>query len=130
MRRPLLCELHAHTTWSDGALSIHELVDLYGRCGFDVLAITDHVVRGAEPLDFDAYLTEIDAEAGASSSAPASRASSIVSGVRTGGTSSSKFAGKAAGSLNSNAIGTTENAAGGRAARPCGADAISPAPPP
>jgi 3',5'-nucleoside bisphosphate phosphatase len=41
----LLCELHAHTTWSDGALTVPELVDLYGRSGFDVLAITDHVVR-------------------------------------------------------------------------------------
>jgi predicted metal-dependent phosphoesterase TrpH len=42
---PLLCELHAHTTWSDGSLALDELVDLYGRAGFDVLAITDHVHR-------------------------------------------------------------------------------------
>lgn len=49
MPEPLLCELHAHTTWSDGALTPAELVDLYGRSGFDVLAITDHVVRDAEP---------------------------------------------------------------------------------
>ena len=28
--RPLLCELHAHTTWSDGTLSLRELVHLYG----------------------------------------------------------------------------------------------------
>jgi len=42
---PLLCELHAHTTWSDGALGLPELVDLYGRSGFDVLAVTDHTVR-------------------------------------------------------------------------------------
>jgi hypothetical protein len=42
---PLLCELHAHTSWSDGLLSVRELVDLYGRAGFDVLAVTDHVVR-------------------------------------------------------------------------------------
>jgi len=27
--RPLLCELHAHTTLSDGALSVPALVDLY-----------------------------------------------------------------------------------------------------
>jgi predicted metal-dependent phosphoesterase TrpH len=44
-REPLLCELHAHTRWSDGAHSLRELVDLYGRGGFDVLCITDHVVR-------------------------------------------------------------------------------------
>src|SRR5262249_1121408 len=48
-QRPLLCELHAHTTWSDGVLSIREVVDLYGRHGFDVLCITDHVVSVADP---------------------------------------------------------------------------------
>ena len=47
--RPLLAELHAHTTWSDGELSVGELVDLYGRTGFDVLCITDHVVRTDDP---------------------------------------------------------------------------------
>ena len=39
---PLLCELHSHTTWSDGSLTMRELCDLHGRAGFDVLAITDH----------------------------------------------------------------------------------------
>lgn len=43
--RPLLCELHAHTTFSDGTLSLPDLVDLYGSHGFDVLAVTDHVLR-------------------------------------------------------------------------------------
>ena len=42
---PLLCELHAHSLWSDGDLAIAELVDLHGRNGFDVLCLTDHVVR-------------------------------------------------------------------------------------
>jgi predicted metal-dependent phosphoesterase TrpH len=46
---PLLAELHAHTTWSDGTLTVTELVDLYGRAGFDVLAVTDHVVRTDDP---------------------------------------------------------------------------------
>jgi predicted metal-dependent phosphoesterase TrpH len=46
---PLLCELHAHTTWSDGALSLPELVDIYGRNGFDVLCVTDHVNRTDDP---------------------------------------------------------------------------------
>jgi len=52
MRRgpgPLLCELHAHTSWSDGALTVAELVDLYGRSGFDVLCVTDHLVRTNDP---------------------------------------------------------------------------------
>jgi predicted metal-dependent phosphoesterase TrpH len=69
MPDPLLCEFHAHTTWSDGVLTPAELVDLYGRSGFDVLAITDHVVRdqpAAQALaaaDHPAYLEEIEREA-------------------------------------------------------------------
>jgi 3',5'-nucleoside bisphosphate phosphatase len=72
--RPLLCELHAHTTWSDGALGVRELVDLYGRNGFDVLAVTDHVLRTEDPFavgghrcvhsaNFDDYLDELANEA-------------------------------------------------------------------
>lgn len=56
MRRslgPLLCELHAHTRWSDGALTVAELVDLHGRSGFDVLCVTDHVVRADDPWRFE-----------------------------------------------------------------------------
>jgi 3',5'-nucleoside bisphosphate phosphatase len=79
MRRkvePLLCELHAHTRWSDGALTVAELVDVYGRNGFDVLCITDHVNRSDDPwLPADApargitpgnhadYLAEVAAQA-------------------------------------------------------------------
>jgi predicted metal-dependent phosphoesterase TrpH len=67
-RRPLLAELHAHTTWSDGELTPAELVDLYGRAGFDVLAITDHVVHSSAESHvraetYRAYLDELDAEA-------------------------------------------------------------------
>jgi hypothetical protein len=50
---PLLCELHAHTTWSDGSFTLTELVDLYGMHGFDVLCITDHVLPEGTP-----YLAE------------------------------------------------------------------------
>jgi hypothetical protein len=63
---PLLCELHAHTTWSDGALSMRELCDLYGSHGFDVLAVTDHTVRGEDHVcarNHDDYLREIELEA-------------------------------------------------------------------
>jgi 3',5'-nucleoside bisphosphate phosphatase len=80
MRRrlgPLLSELHAHTTWSDGVLTVADLVDLYGRSGFDVLCVTDHVVREDDPwretegllyrsVDehvWDSYLSEIEHEA-------------------------------------------------------------------
>ena len=27
----LLCDFHVHTTWSDGRLSVREVVDLYGH---------------------------------------------------------------------------------------------------
>jgi len=62
---PLLCELHAHTTWSDGALTVRELVDLHGRAGFDVLAVTDHTALfdHVGKREFPAYLAEVEAEA-------------------------------------------------------------------
>lgn len=63
---PLLCELHAHTTWSDGDLSVRELCDLYGLRGFDVLAVTDHAPRGQREVhaaNYDAYLADLRAEA-------------------------------------------------------------------
>jgi hypothetical protein len=76
-RPGLLCELHAHSTWSDGTLSLRELADLYGRAGFDVLCVTDHALRGDDPWLADqgegarhvhagnhsAYLAAIEAEA-------------------------------------------------------------------
>ena len=78
----LLCDFHVHTRWSDGRLSVREVVDLYGRTGrFDVIAITDHILmkrdllgRAARlatlgrrefsvtPERFDAYLEDIAAE--------------------------------------------------------------------
>ena len=80
MRRslgPLLCELHAHTRWSDGELTVAELVDLHGGSGFDVLCVTDHVVRTDDPwreeegaafssieeATFPLYLAEVEREA-------------------------------------------------------------------
>jgi predicted metal-dependent phosphoesterase TrpH len=70
MRDLLLCELHAHTTWSDGWLTLPELVDLYGQNGFDVLGVTDHTVRLDDPMpsavdswSWPAYAAAIRAEA-------------------------------------------------------------------
>ncbi|NTV21846.1 MAG: phosphotransferase, partial [Chlorobium limicola] len=40
----LYCDFHIHTTWSDGEYSPGEVVSLYGEAGFDVIAITDHVL--------------------------------------------------------------------------------------
>jgi 3',5'-nucleoside bisphosphate phosphatase len=79
----LLCDFHIHTTWSDGRLSLREVIDLYGQTGkFDVIAITDHILRKKDLLaragrlatlgtrrfsltekTFDAYLADISGEA-------------------------------------------------------------------
>ncbi len=79
----LLCDFHVHTRWSDGRLSVREVIDLYGRTGhFDVIAITDHILMKRDLLAragrimslgrkefsvteerFAAYLEDIDGEA-------------------------------------------------------------------
>jgi len=38
-----LADLHIHSTFSDGKLTIPELIDFYGRRGFGAIAITDHL---------------------------------------------------------------------------------------
>ena len=78
----LLCDFHVHTQWSDGRLTVGEVVDLYGRTGkFDVVAITDHILMKRDLLArvgriatlgrrrfgvteecFDAYLADIRRE--------------------------------------------------------------------
>ncbi len=78
----LLCDFHVHTRWSDGRLTIREVVDLYGQTGkFDVIAITDHILMkkdllarigrlatlgtrsfGVKEPCFDEYLDEIREE--------------------------------------------------------------------
>jgi UDP-N-acetylglucosamine:LPS N-acetylglucosamine transferase len=42
-RRALLCDLHIHSNYSDGKLTVPELVDFYGPRGFDCICITDHL---------------------------------------------------------------------------------------
>lgn len=73
----LLADFHIHTDWSDGRLSMREVVDLFGRAGHDVIAITDHVVNTDSLIGrvghrlglsvrrdtFDAYRAEIEGEA-------------------------------------------------------------------
>lgn len=39
----ILADLHVHSTFSDGKLTIPELIDFYGTRGFGCIAITDHV---------------------------------------------------------------------------------------
>jgi predicted metal-dependent phosphoesterase TrpH len=79
----LLCDFHVHTLWSDGRLSVAEVVDLYGSTGrFDAIAITDHILMrkdllaragrlatlgrrafGVREQDFDAYLSDVREQA-------------------------------------------------------------------
>ena len=79
----LLCDFHVHTRWSDGRLSVAEVVDLYGQTRkFDVIAITDHVLMKRDVLaraariatlgqrrfsvpesEFDDYLADIKEQA-------------------------------------------------------------------
>jgi len=75
----LLAELHAHSVWSDGELTLRELVDLYGDEGFDVLCVTDHALpsddlwlatqrargeaRHIDAVTFPAYRSAIESEA-------------------------------------------------------------------
>ncbi len=40
----LYCDFHIHTNWSDGHCSLKRVVELYGESGFDVIAVTDHVL--------------------------------------------------------------------------------------
>lgn len=42
MKRHLV-DLHIHSNFSDGKLSIADIVDLYGKKGYSVIAITDHL---------------------------------------------------------------------------------------
>ncbi len=75
-KKLLLCDLHTHTTWSDGKLSVPEIVDFYGQRGFDALCITDHLCDPKRllgklvnltglvipPDELNAYFEEIERE--------------------------------------------------------------------
>src|SRR5579872_2106130 len=41
--RMLLCDFHIHTNYYDAKLTVPEVVDFYGRLGFDCICITDHL---------------------------------------------------------------------------------------
>ena len=41
----LLCDFHIHTKYSDGSVELRRTIDLFGQAGFDVIAITDHIVN-------------------------------------------------------------------------------------
>ena len=41
--RVQLCDFHIHTNYSDGRLTLPEVIDFYGRRGFDCICVTDHI---------------------------------------------------------------------------------------
>ncbi|MCB0357283.1 MAG: hypothetical protein KDD40_09765 [Bdellovibrionales bacterium] len=73
----LLGDFHIHTTFSDGRLSVAEVVDYFGARSFDVIAITDHLCdsqslcglaanylkKTLTAVNFPCYLETIRAEA-------------------------------------------------------------------
>ncbi|HUA39468.1 MAG TPA: PHP domain-containing protein [Candidatus Sulfopaludibacter sp.] len=52
----LLCDFHIHSNYSDGKLSVPEIVDFYGERGFDCICITDHL---ADPSRLLGKLAEL-----------------------------------------------------------------------
>ncbi len=65
--RVLLCDFHIHTNYSDGRLTLPEVIDFYGRRGFDCICITDHVTdprrligRFSELLNFTVAPHQLD----------------------------------------------------------------------
>jgi predicted metal-dependent phosphoesterase TrpH len=55
----LLCDFHIHTTHSDGSLDLPKVIDIFGQAGFDVIAITDHVVNGDNAIGKVANLLKL-----------------------------------------------------------------------
>lgn len=60
-----IAELHSHSTWSDGAVGMREMVLEAQKRGYHVLAITDHshslgIVQGIKPEDVRKQKEEID----------------------------------------------------------------------
>ena len=52
----LLCDFHIHSNYSDGKLSVPEIIDFYGEHGFDCICITDHL---ADPNRLIGKLSEL-----------------------------------------------------------------------
>ena len=57
----LYCDFHIHTTWSDGHCPLDRVVELYGESGFDVIAITDHVLDSESIIKSGKPVSELHA---------------------------------------------------------------------
>lgn len=72
----ILGDFHVHSTFSDGKLTIPELIDFYGHQGLGAIAITDHICedksligrsahffnRTLTPFNFEHYMDTLRAE--------------------------------------------------------------------
>lgn len=72
----MLGDFHIHSTYSDGSLTVRQIIDLYGSSHFKAIAITDHVCESSTFLgkaalyldktlrkdNFETYLEEIKEE--------------------------------------------------------------------
>ncbi|MCB0403578.1 MAG: hypothetical protein KDD51_02260 [Bdellovibrionales bacterium] len=59
-RKRFLGDFHVHSNLSDGRLPIAEVIDLYGRLGFGVIAITDHIAESRTYIGkAAAYLNQV-----------------------------------------------------------------------
>jgi processive 1,2-diacylglycerol beta-glucosyltransferase len=52
----LLCDFHIHSNYSDGKLTVPDIIDFYGEHGFDCICITDHL---ADPSRLLGKLAEL-----------------------------------------------------------------------
>ena len=55
--RMLLCDFHIHSNYSDGALTVPEIIDFYGKLDFDCICITDHLADPGRVMGKLARLT-------------------------------------------------------------------------
>ena len=55
MKKWLLADLHIHSTFSDGSMSVEEIVKIYGEAGFDAIAITDHLFDTQSPRSLEIH---------------------------------------------------------------------------
>jgi UDP-N-acetylglucosamine:LPS N-acetylglucosamine transferase/predicted metal-dependent phosphoesterase TrpH len=65
--QPVLCDFHIHTNYSDGSMTLPEVIDFYGRRGFDCICITDHIAdprrligKFSELLNFTIATDQVD----------------------------------------------------------------------
>jgi DNA polymerase (family 10) len=64
--KDIISELHSHSTWSDGKLTIREMAEAAQKRGYKLLAITDHtnslgITQGMSPEDVREQRKEINA---------------------------------------------------------------------